>query len=199
MKLQLLLLLCCWLPQGVQAWKVHVRKGFAALALVGATTLGCGPATILPAHANDVRQIGLIESGGLIPGFKDSLKVTSIADPRLPSVHLYLADFEKPLIEKIANNDLFSDPSSASLTCISTGYPSAEQLTSLPTGTSGEDVFSETKSMFKGKQIKIKRVYDKETNTAVYVAFSTRLFNADDGNKSRFKSSLCAVNLNGSP
>jgi hypothetical protein len=31
--------------------------------------------------------------------------------------------------------------------------------------------------------------------TAVYVSYSTRLDKNDDANKSRFKSSLCAVNL----
>ena len=31
--------------------------------------------------------------------------------------------------------------------------------------------------------------------TAVYVSYNTRLDKGDDSNKSRFKSSLCAVNL----
>ncbi len=33
------------------------------------------------------------------------------------------------------------------------------------------------------------------SRTAVYVSYNTRLDKSDDSNKSRFKSSLCAVNL----
>ena len=144
--------------------------------------------------ANDV-QVGSIDAGGFVPGLKDTLKIQRITDNKLPAVHLYLADFERPLVEKLAN-DFFSDPSSASLSCVLTGAPTAKELSSLSTDQNGEDVFSESKSFFKGKSIKIKRVYDKESNTAVYAAFSTRFITSDDSNKSRFKSSLCAVNLN---
>ena len=162
-----------------------------------ACLLAMGSLAIMPngAMASDVRQVGAIETGGFFPGFKDTLKIESIADPRLPTVHLYLADFEKPLGEKVLSNDLFSDPSSASLTCVSTGKVNPADLAAIPTKSDGEDIFSESKAMLKGKSIKIKRVFDKKTNTVIYASFSTRLFTNDDANKSRFKSSICAVSL----
>lgn len=46
------------------------------------------------------------------------------------------------------------------------------------------------------KTLRVQRVYDADTNTVVYVSFNTRLDKNADNNKSRFKSSLCAVNLN---
>jgi len=41
----------------------------------------------------------------------------------------------------------------------------------------------------------VQRIYDAEKKTAIYVSFNTRLDKNDDTNKSRFKSSVCAVNL----
>jgi catabolite regulation protein CreA len=46
------------------------------------------------------------------------------------------------------------------------------------------------------KTLRVQRIYDEDTNTMVYVSFATRLDKSDDSNKSRFKSSLCAINLN---
>jgi catabolite regulation protein CreA len=57
-----------------------------------------------------------------------------------------------------------------------------------------KEVFKESKSLL-FKSLRVQRIYDKERNTLVYVSFNTRLDKNDDSNKSRFKSSLCAVNL----
>jgi len=57
-----------------------------------------------------------------------------------------------------------------------------------------EEVFEESKSLF-FKTLRVQRIYDQEKNTMVYVSFNTRINKGDDDNKSRFKSSLCAVNL----
>lgn len=45
------------------------------------------------------------------------------------------------------------------------------------------------------KSIVVRRLYDKEANNVVYVSYSSKLDAASDGNKSRFKSSLCAVHI----
>ena len=42
------------------------------------------------------------------------------------------------------------------------------------------------------RSINVRRLYDKE-NTLVYVAYSTRLNKGDDENKSRFKTTMCAL------
>jgi CreA protein len=41
----------------------------------------------------------------------------------------------------------------------------------------------------------VQRIYDADKKTAIYVSFNTRLDKSDDANKSRFKSSVCAVSL----
>jgi len=62
------------------------------------------------------------------------------------------------------------------------------KLISLHTVT--QEVFEESKSLL-FKTLRVKRIYDKEKNTVVYVSFNTN----DDDNKSRFKSSICALGL----
>ena len=57
-----------------------------------------------------------------------------------------------------------------------------------------QEVFEESRSLI-FKSLRVQRVYDKQKNTAVYVSFNTRLDKNEDANKSRFKSSLCALNL----
>lgn len=171
----------------------RIDSGFSWAKLVG--SLGAGSLLLIngqPAFATETRQVGNIETSGLL--FKDTLKVTSFADPKLPTVHLFLADFERPLAEKLSK-DFFNDPSSSSLSCVMTAPPNAKDLASLSTSDKGEEVFEESKNLI-FKSIKVRRVYDKDTNTAVYASYSTRFDKGDDANKSRFKSSLCAVNLN---
>ena len=40
------------------------------------------------------------------------------------------------------------------------------------------------------------RIYDKETNTLIYTSYSSRFDKNSDTNKGRYKSSMCAVNIN---
>ena len=55
-------------------------------------------------------------------------------------------------------------------------------------------VFDEKRSLF-FKSIKVRRVVDKESKNIVYVAYSAKFNPQADENKSRFKSSLCAVHI----
>jgi CreA protein len=62
----------------------------------------------------------------------------------------------------------------------------------------GEEVFKESRSiMF--KDLRVQRIYDEDKKAVIYVSFNTRLDKGDDSNKSRFKSSLCAVALEDTP
>lgn len=55
-------------------------------------------------------------------------------------------------------------------------------------------MFSEARSLL-FKTIRVRRVYDKDAQALIYVSYSTRFNNKDDDNKSRFKSSICAIPL----
>ena len=95
----------------------------------------------LPAHA--ARTIGEVPTSGFI--FKDTLKVQEFEDPKIKGVAIYLADFDRPINEKLTSN-FFNDPSSSSLSCSKTGPITVGA--DVNTGTQGEDVFEESKNLF---------------------------------------------------
>lgn len=104
---------------------------------------------------------------------------------------LYISNFQRPLTERLSK-DFFNDPSNASVSCAKTGK--IQIADNIALSKSGEEVFEESRSLL-FKSLRVQRVFDQEKNTMVYVSFNTRLDKSDDGNKSRFASSLCAVNL----
>jgi catabolite regulation protein CreA len=116
----------------------------------------------------------------------------SHSSPFFPGVTLYISNFQRPLTERLSK-DFFSDPSDASVSCAKTSAV-VEIADNIAVGKGGEEVFEESKSLL-FKTLRVQRIYDKEKNTVVYVSFNTRLDKNDDTNKSRFKSSVCAVYL----
>ena len=102
-----------------------------------------------------------------------------------------MSDFSKPITERLGG-DFFSDPSTASITCVSDG--TVKMADNIYKGKDGEEVFSEAKSLL-FKSVKVRRIYDASTNNIIYVSYSQKLVSNDDNNKSRFKSSLCAVHV----
>jgi len=149
------------------------------------------PAEMTTASAGGSTIVGEIAGSGLV--FKDTLVVEQFDDPKVQGVTLYITNFQKPLTEKISKGEMFSDPSYASVSCARTGKVAIADNIAL--GKQGEEVFEESKSLL-FKTLRVQRIYDKERNTMVYVSFNTRLDKGADGNKSRFKSSTCAININ---
>jgi catabolite regulation protein CreA len=147
--------------------------------------------TFLPSAsaADGSRVVGEIKGSGLV--FKDTLKIESFDDPKVKGVTLYLTNFERPITERL-QKDFFSDPSASSLTCVRSGPIAIAD--NIGTGTSGEEVFEESRSLL-FKQLRVRRIYDKEKNAVVYVTYNTRLNKNDDENRSRFKTSICSVSL----
>ena len=186
--MKLLLLLCLAVASSFKFG--HKLRKIASIA-IGAGLSGSLLSPIAPAFAEDVRIVADIPTSGLV--FKDTLQIKSFRDPKMPNVHLYLADFERPITEKVSG-DFFNDPSSSSLSCVRTGPVTGDQRNSLDTNREGEEIFKENKNLL-FKSIKVNRVYDKESKTAIYTSFSSKTDKGNDKNKSRFKASLCAVAL----
>eukprot|EP00548_Thalassiothrix_antarctica_P005587 CAMPEP_0194133804 /NCGR_PEP_ID=MMETSP0152-20130528/3819_1 /TAXON_ID=1049557 /ORGANISM="Thalassiothrix antarctica, Strain L6-D1" /LENGTH=216 /DNA_ID=CAMNT_0038829165 /DNA_START=14 /DNA_END=664 /DNA_ORIENTATION=+ len=161
-----------------------------AVGSIAAIAIATAP---LPAFSETTgpRLVGEIAGSGFL--FKDKLNVESFDDPKVKGVTLYISNFQKPLAERITKGDFFSDPSSASVGCARTAN-NIQIADNMARGKQGEEVFEESKSiMF--KTLRVQRIYDEPKNTVVYVSFNTRLDKNSDTNKSRFKSSICAVNL----
>lgn len=89
-------------------------------------------------------SIGDIPTSGFI--FRDSLKIMSFHDPKIPGITIYLADFDRPLSEKLTSN-FFDDPSSTSLTCVQTGRVQIGS-NDVSLDASGEEVFEESRNLF---------------------------------------------------
>ena len=164
-------------------------KTVASGILVASTIFFNSIQTPQPAWAESARIVGAIQGSGLV--FKDTLQIESFEDPKVRGVTLYISNFQRPLTERLTSNFL-ADPSYAAVACAKTGSVSIAD--NIAKGKAGEQVFDESRSLF-FKTLRVQRIYDEEKNTVVYVSYSTRIDKNDDSNKSRFKSSLCAVNL----
>ena len=115
-------------------------------------------------------------------------------DPKVSGVQLYLSDFQRPVTEKLARGDIFSDPSQGGLTCSRAGPVVVSASADRSLG--GEEVFSESRSLV-FKSLKVRRLVDPQGKAVVYAVYSQRLNlpGEDDNNNSRFKSNLCAVQV----
>lgn len=183
--------------QKVQQLCHHVSLATAAvsatLTLAVATTMTMTMTTLtalpLPATAMESKIIGQLQGSGLV--FKDTLQIESFDDPKVKGVTLYISTFQKPITERMGKG-FFTDPAYASVGCAKTGAVSVAD--NIVKGSQGEEVFEESRSLL-FKTLRVQRIYDVDKKTVVYVSFNTRFDKGDDSNKSRFKSSLCAVNL----
>lgn len=96
--------------------------------------------------ATDTREVGNMATSGFF--FKDTLKINGFEDPKIDGITLYLADFDRPINEKLAK-DFFDDPSSSSLTCAQTGPINRDKVyKSVSLDLSGEEVFEESRNLF---------------------------------------------------
>ena len=136
--------------------------------------------------------IGEIPASGLI--FKDIVKVSRFSDPKVQGVELYVSDFQLPMTERLTQGDIFSDPLSSSVTCVQTGAIVLDPSIKAENTLQGEEVVSQARSLL-FKSVKVRRLYDEDTNTIVYVSFASRLDKGDDANKSRFKSDICVLKV----
>ncbi|MGB1297006.1 MAG: CreA family protein [Psychrobium sp.] len=140
-------------------------KSIAAILTAAFALSGCG---------DDVGKVSL----GMFT--TSDIFIDAKQDPKLPGVTCHISHIE-------ANFDL-SDPSNMSIACRQTGPILPSQLAGLDTSKSGEIVFRESLSVL-FKSLKVRRIYDKENNTLLYLSYSTK------ETKGSFKHSLSSVSL----
>ena len=108
------------------------------------------------------------------------IKLDAINDPVVTGVTCHVSSIE-------ANLD-FSDPSDSSIACRQTGPITAEMIAKIDKSKNGEVLFSKSKSIF-FKSMKIRRIYDTENQTLMYLSYSTKETSGS------FKHSLSTVPL----
>lgn len=141
----------------------------ASLLLVSTLLIACSPKEV-----GDV-SLGLFTT-------KD-IKIQTFNDPDIPGVTCHISHVE-------ANLDL-ADPSDMSIACRQTGEITKAMLDQIDTSKSGEVVFTASKSIL-FKHLKIRRIFDKDNRTLVYLSYSTKETAGSD------KHSLTTVPLWGS-
>ena len=131
---------------------MKTRCRLFTLATIGTLALvGCGD--------NDVGDVSL----GVFT-LKD-IKINHFIDPIVTGVTCHVASIE-------ANLSL-SDPSNNSVSCKQTGPITPAMIQAIDKSTSGEVVFHRSKSIF-FKNMKIRRIFDAETQTLIYVSYTTK-------------------------
>lgn len=93
------------------------------------------------------------------------IKLNILQDPIVTGVTCHVASIE-------ANLSL-SDPSDSSISCRQTGEITPAMIAKIDKSKSGDVVFKKSKSVF-FKSMKIRRVYDTENQTLMYVSYSTK-------------------------
>ena len=93
------------------------------------------------------------------------IKINTFPDPKVPGVTCHVASIE-------ANLSL-ADPSDSSVSCRQTGEITPEMIASIDRSKAGEVVFTKSKSVF-FKTMKIRRIYDPDTQTLLYISYSTK-------------------------
>lgn len=108
------------------------------------------------------------------------IKLNILKDPLVPGVTCHIASIEADLS--------FSDPSDSAIACRQTGEITTAMIASIDKSKSGDIVFKKSKSIF-FKNMKIRRIFDTENQTLMYVSYSTKETSGS------FKHSLSTVPL----
>ena len=91
--------------------------------------------------------------------------IKSEQDPKIPGVTCHISHIE-------ANLD-FSDPSDMSIACRQSGPILQEHLKQIDLSKKGEVIFRDSLSIL-FKSLKVRRIYDKKSNTLMYLSYSTK-------------------------
>ena len=129
-----------------------MKKTLIALLAATVCLTGCG-------NDNEVGDVSL----GLFT-LKD-IKINTFTDPQVPGVTCHVASVE-------ANLSL-ADPSDNSVSCRQTGRITPEMIAAIDKSKAGEVIFKKSKSILL-KNMKIRRIYDADSQSLLYIAYSTK-------------------------
>jgi len=100
----------------------------------------------------------------------NEIKVQALSDPKVSGVTCHLSHFDRGFWDRVSKGNWFEDPSNASIACRQTGPINVGDI---DLDKNGEEVFSQRMSLV-FKSIAVRRIYDKDNNTLIYVVYSRR-------------------------
>lgn len=130
-------------------------------------TVAALTATLLSAAPLAAEQVGEIG----VDWIGNDIVVEAISDPEVEGVTCHIAYFDRGLIDRLSKGNWFEDPSNASLACRQTGPIT---LGDIERDADGEDVFRTSRSII-FKSLRVKRIYDENNSTLIYVAHAAEL------------------------
>ncbi len=93
------------------------------------------------------------------------IKIQTFNDPAIPGVTCHISHVQADLS--------LADPSDMSIACRQTGEITAAMLDKIDKSKSGEVIFSASKSIL-FKHLKIRRIFDADNRTLIYLSYSTK-------------------------
>jgi CreA protein len=118
-------------------------------------------------HAAAAEQVG--EVG--VDWVGNDIIIEAFEDPKVKGVTCHLAYFDRSVVERLSQGNWFEDPSYSAVDCSQTGPIT---LGDIDTGDSGEEVFSEGRSLIL-KSLKVTRILDAKNNALVYLGHASEL------------------------
>lgn len=118
----------------------------------------------LAVQAQEVAKVGVDWVG-------NDIVVEAIRDPKVGGVTCHLAYFERSVLDRLSQGNWFEDPSNSAIECAQTG---PIDLSQIPSGGDGEDVFSEGRSLIL-KSLRVKRIYDEANRVLIYLAHANEI------------------------
>ncbi len=118
----------------------------------------------LPATADEVGEIGVDWLGG-------DIKIDAMEDPKVQGVTCHVSYFDRGLLDRVRNGEIFSDPSNSSIACRQTG---PLVIGDIERDEGGEGVFSQRTSLV-FKSIEVTRVYDEAHETLIYLSHASEI------------------------
>jgi CreA protein len=137
--------------------------------LAAATTLALLSAApgAVPAAADEVGSFTNDWTG-------NGIVVDAIPDPGVKGVTCHISRFSRGMLDRLTKGNWFEDPSNASIACRQTGPLVIGKITK---SAKGEEVFNERVSLV-FKSIGVRRIYDEENQTLIYVIYSRQVTDA---------------------
>jgi CreA protein len=99
------------------------------------------------------------------------IKIEAIEDPKVSGVTCHVSYFDRGLLDRLRNGQIFSDPSNSAIDCRQTG---PIVIGDIDLSSDGESVFSQRTSLV-WKSLKVTRIYDKKHDTLLYLSHASQV------------------------
>ena len=100
----------------------------------------------------------------------NEIKLEALKDPKVEGVTCHFSWFDRGFWDRAAKGNWFENPSNSSIACRQTG---PIKIGAIDLDKNGEEVFSQKQSLI-FKSLAVRRVYDAQNNTLIYVAYSRK-------------------------